>query len=340
MSAIADSTDLEELMNTRIAPVTLAALAVLATAFVIPAAAQNYPVRPIRMIVPFAPGGATDIIARILESKLSKRLGQQIVVDNRTGAAGNIAVEIVSQAQSDGYTLLVGNISTNSINPLLFAKRSKVNALKDLRGVTKLVAIPNFILGSPKLPANTLKEALDYARARPGQLNYQAPLGSYSHLDMLALTAAAGVTMVHLPSKGAGETLPALLRGDIHITESNVASNIGAVRAGQVKAYAVTAEQRLADLPGVPTMTEAGYPGIGSLNWNGIFAPARTSIAVVTKLHAEIIAAMKAIEAEGGFAKRAIPMSLSASPAEFDSYVAAESQRWAKIIRDNNVKID
>jgi len=327
-------------MNTRIAPVTLAALAVLATAFVIPAAAQNYPVRPIRMIVPFAPGGATDIIARILESKLSKRLGQQIVVDNRTGAAGNIAVEIVSQAQSDGYTLLVGNISTNSINPLLFAKRSKVNALKDLRGVTKLVAIPNFILGSPKLPANTLKEALDYARARPGQLNYQAPLGSYSHLDMLALTAAAGVTMVHLPSKGAGETLPALLRGDIHITESNVASNIGAVRAGQVKAYAVTAEQRLADLPGVPTMTEAGYPGIGSLNWNGIFAPARTSIAVVTKLHAEIIAAMKAIEAEGGFAKRAIPMSLSASPAEFDSYVAAESQRWAKIIRDNNVKID
>jgi tripartite-type tricarboxylate transporter receptor subunit TctC len=303
-------------------------------------AAQNYPARPVRLVIPFAPGGATDIIARILEPRLTKRLGQQIVIDNRTGAAGNIAVELVALAQPDGYTLLVGNISTNSINPIIFAKRTRVNALKDLAGVSKLVAIPNFILGSPKLPANTLKEALDYARARPGQLNFQAPLGSYSHLDMLALTAAAGVKMVHLPSKGAGETLPALLRGDIHLTESNVASNIGAVRAGQIKAYAVTAENRLADLPNVPTMAEAGYPGFGSLNWNGIFAPAGTSKVIVAKLHAEIVGAMKELDAEGALAKRAIPVSLSASPAEFDAYVIAESQRWTKIIRDNNVKID
>lgn len=300
----------------------------------------DFPTRPIRMVIPFAPGGATDIIARVLEPRLSKQLGQQIVIDNRTGAAGNIAVELVSQAQPDGYTLLVGNISTNSINPILFAKATKVNALKDLTGVSKLVAIPNFILGSPKLPANTLKEALDYAKARPGQLNFQAPLGSYSHLDMLALTAAAGVKMVHLPSKGAGETLPALLRGDIHFTESNVASNIGAVRAGQIKAYAVTSENRLTDLPNVPTMAEAGYPGIGSLNWNGVFARAGTPKAVVTKLHAAIIAAMQELEAEGGLAKRALPMSLSASPAEFDAYVLSENKRWQKIIRDNNVSIN
>jgi tripartite-type tricarboxylate transporter receptor subunit TctC len=300
----------------------------------------DFPTRPIRMVIPFAPGGATDIIARILEPKLSKRLGQQVVVDNRTGAAGNIAVELVAQAQPDGYTLLVGNISTNSINPILFAKTMKVNALKDLTGVSKLVAIPNFILGSPKLPANTLKEALDYAKTRQGQLNFQAPLGSYSHLDMLALTAAAGVKMVHLPSKGAGETLPAMLRGDIHITVSNVASNIGAVRAGMVKAYAVTAEQRLADLPNVPTMAEAGYPGFGSLNWNGIFAPTRTPKPIVAKLHAEIVAAMKELDAEGMLAKRSIPVSLSATPAEFDAYVASENKRWLKIIRDNNVSID
>lgn len=303
-------------------------------------AKQDYPTRPIRMVIPFAPGGATDIIARILEPKLSKRLGQQVVVDNRTGAAGNIAVELVAQAQPDGYTLLVGNISTNSINPILFAKTMKVNALKDLNGVSKLVAIPNFILGSPKLPANSLKEALDYAKARPGELNFQAPLGSYSHLDMLALTAAAGVKMVHLPSKGAGETLPALLRGDIHFTESNVASNIGAVRAGQIKAYAVTSENRLTDLPNVPTMAEAGYPGIGSLNWNGIFARAGTPKAIVAKLHAEIVIAMKELDAEGMLTKRSIPLSLSESPAEFDAYVASENKRWLKIIRDNNVKID
>jgi tripartite-type tricarboxylate transporter receptor subunit TctC len=303
-------------------------------------AAEAYPVRPVRLLVPFAPGGATDIIARVLEPTLSKKLGQVLVIDNRTGAAGNIAVELVAQAQPDGYTLLVGNISTNSINPLLFAGRSKVNALKDLAPITKLVAIPNFILGSPKMPANTLKEALAYAKARPGQLNFQAPLGSYSHLDMLALTAAAGVKMVHLPSKGAGETLTALLRGDIHITESNVASNIGGVKAGQIKAYAVTAERRLPDLPDVPTMAEAGFPGMGSLNWNGLFAPARTPKAVIAKLHADTVAAMKELDADGTLSKRQLPVSLSASPEEFTAFVKAEASRWEKIIKANNVKID
>lgn len=317
--------------------VALLLLAVTGASF---GAQQDYPSKPIRLVIPFAPGGATDIIARVLEPRLTKRLGQQIVVDNRSGAAGNIAVEIVAQAQPDGYTLLVGNISTNSINPILFAKRMKVNALRDLTGVSKLVAIPNFILGSPKIPSTTLQEALDYAKKRQGELNFQAPLGSYSHLDMLALTAAAGVKMVHLPSKGAGETLPALLRGDIHITESNVASNIGAVKAGQVKAFAVTAQTRLKDLPNVPTMAEAGYPGIGSLNWNGIFAPAKTPKPIVARLHKEIVAAMNELEAEGLLAKRAIPISLSASPEEFNDYVLSESRRWQKIITDNRVQIN
>lgn len=315
-------------------------LALVAGAHAAQPAQQSYPTRPIRMLVPFAPGGATDIIARVLEPNLTRKLGQQIVIDNRTGAAGNIAVELVAQSQPDGYTLLVGNISTNSINPHLFARRMKVDALRDLAPVTKLVAIPNFILGSPKVPATTLKDALAYAKQRPGQLNFQAPLGSYSHLDMLALTAAAGVKMVHLPSKGAGETLPAMLRGDIHITESNVASNIGAVKAGQIRAYAVTAEQRLADLPDVPTMAEAGYPGIGSLNWNGLFAPVRTPRAVVNTLHAATVAAMKELDSEGALSKRQLPVSLSASPEEFKAFVQSEAQRWKKIIADNNVKID
>ena len=319
-------------------------IATLALASASAQAAQKsesiYPARPIRLLVPFAPGGATDIIARVLEPSLTRRLGQQIVVDNRTGAAGNIAVELVAQSQPDGYTLLVGNISTNSINPTLFAKRTRVDALKDLTGVTKLVAIPNFILGSAKLPAQTLKEALAYARARPGQLNYQAPLGSYSHLDMLALTAAAGVQMVHLPSKGAGETLPALLRGDVHITESNVASNIGAVRAGQIKAYAVTSEKRLTELPEVPTLAEAGFPGIGSLNWNGLFAPVRTPRAIVARLHADAVAAMKELDGDGTLAKRQLPVSLSASPDEFNAFVHAEAKRWTKIIQDNGVRLD
>jgi len=303
-------------------------------------AAQNYPLRPIRMVVPFAPGGATDIIARILEPRLSQKLGQQVVVDNRAGAAGNIAVEIVANSAPDGYTLLVGNISTNSINPLLFSKNMSVNALKDLVGVTQLVAIPNFVLGSPKIPANTLKEAMDYAKARNGQLNYGAPLGSYAHLDMLALTARAGANMVHIPTKGAGETLTNLMRGDSHIQISNVASNIGAVRAGQIKAYAVTSDKRLAEMPNLPTMAEAGFGGIGSLNWNGIFAPAKTPRPVVDKLYSAIVAAMKELQAEGILEKRFIPISLSESPAEFDAYVRSEMERWTKIIKNNNVHID
>ncbi len=317
----------------------VSAVAALLCAVSAVAVAQNYPNRPIRMLIPFAPGGATDIIARMIEPKMSRALGQQIVVDNRAGAAGNIAVELTAQAQPDGYTLLVGNISTNSINPILFANRMKVNAIKDLAGVTKLVAIPNFLLGSPKMPV-TLKEAIEYARSRQGQLNFGAPLGSYSHLDMLAFTARAGIKMVHIPTKGAGETLTNLLRGDSHIQISNVASNIGPVRAGQIRAYAVTAEQRLAEMPSVPTMAEAGFPGIGSLNWNGIFTPARTPKPVLARLHATAIAAMKELEAEGVLEKRQTPISLSSSPADFDAYVLSELNRWDGIIKENMVKID
>lgn len=301
---------------------------------------QNYPARPIRVLIPFAPGGATDIIARMIEPKMSRALGQQIVVDNRPGAAGNIAVELTAQAQADGYTLLVGNISTNSINPILFAGRTKVNATKDLTGISKLVAIPSFLLGSPKVPGSTLKEAIDYARSRPGQLNFGAPLGSFAHLDMLAFTARAGIRMVHIPTKGAGETLTNLLRGDSHIQISNVATNIGPVQAGQIKAYAVTSEQRLADMPNIPTMAEAGFAGIGSLNWNGLFAPARTPKPVLAKLHATAVAAMTELETEGVLAKRQTPISVSDSPAEFNAFILSESKRWEKIIKDNQVKID
>lgn len=299
----------------------------------------EFPVRPIRVIIPFAPGGATDIIARMIEPKMSRSLGQQVVVDNRAGAAGNIAVELAAQAQPDGYTLLMGNISTNSINPILFAGRMKVNAVKDLAGVTQLVAIPNFLLGSPKMPA-TLKEAIEFARARPGQLNFGAPLGSYSHLDMLAFTARAGIRMVHLPTKGAGETLTNLLRNDSNIQISNVASNIGPVRAGQIRAYAVTGAKRIAVAPAVPTMAEAGFPGIGSDNWNGLFAPARTPRPVLAKLHSHAVAAMKELQAEGVLEKRQTPMALSASPADFDAYVRSELARWDRIIKDNKVRID
>ncbi len=303
--------------------------------------AQEFPARPIRAVVPFAPGGATDIVIRMLAPRLSERLGgQQIVPDNRAGAAGNIAVELVAAAQPDGYTILIGNISTNSINPILFARTMKANAITGLAGVTLLASIPNVLISSARFPPGTLKEVIAYVKERPGQFNYSAPLGSYSHLDMLALTAAAGIRMVHIPSKGAGETLPLLLRGETHLTNSNVASNIGPIRAGQLKAYAVTSPKRLAELPEVPTLTESGFPGIGSMNWNGMFVPARTPRAIVDKLFAATIAVMKEPEMQEMFARRSVPLALSDSPAAFQAYVVSESRRWEKVIRDNNVRIE
>jgi tripartite-type tricarboxylate transporter receptor subunit TctC len=301
---------------------------------------SEYPVRPIRVLIPYAAGGATDIVARILGPKMYERMGQPIVIDNRPGAAGNLAMEIVAQAQPDGYTLFVGNISTNSINPILFKSKAGIDAGRDLAGITLLASIPNLIIVGPKLPASTLKEAIAYAKGRPGQLNYSAPLGSYSHLDMLAFQRAAGIKLVHLPSKGAGETLGLLMRGETHLTESNVASNLGAIRAGQIKAVATTATKRLSELPDVPTMAEAGFPGIGSLNWNGLFAPRKTPKAVIDKLHSVAVAIMSEPDMQDFMAKRAIPVAVSASPAEFDAYVRSERERWTKVVNDNNVKIE
>ena len=302
-------------------------------------AEQSYPVRPIRMLVPVAPGGATDIIARVLEPTFTRRIGQQIVIDDRSGAAGNIAVELVAQSQPDGYTLLVGNISTNSIDPLLFAGRMKVNALKDL-APHRLVAIPNFILGSPKLPASTLKEALAYTEVAAGPAQLSGTPGfllSSRHAGVdCGGRRAAGASAVE--RRGRNIVCNVARRYSHHRIERRVEYRRRACGADQgVCRYL---EQRLVEMPEVPTMAEAGFPGVGSLNWNGLFAPARTPRTIVNRLHATTIAAMKELDAEGSLTKRALPVSLSAAPEEFATFVAAEAKRWDKIIRENNVKID
>ncbi len=304
-------------------------------------AAQDYPQRPIRLIVPYAPGGATDIVARIVGPNLTELLGQQVVVDNRVGASGNIALELVAKAQPDGYTLLVGNVSTNSINPIAFAHVLKFDPAKELVGVTLLASIPNLLVSGAGFPPNSLSEVIVYAKARPGQLNHGGPIGSYSHLDLLALLNATGMQMLHVPSKGgAGTAVSTLINGEVHLTWMNVATATPQVKAGRFKAYAVTTEQRLPDLPNVPTMAEAGFPGIGSNNWNGIFAPARTPRPVVNKLYAALVQTMQRQDIQELFAKNQVPVAVSKSPEEFDAFVQSEMKRWAKIIRDNNLKLD
>jgi tripartite-type tricarboxylate transporter receptor subunit TctC len=299
-----------------------------------------WPTRPVRLVVPFAPGGGTDIVARLVAPTLGEIVGQSVLVDNRSGAAGNIAVEIVARAQPDGHTVLLNNVSTASVNPTLFAHVLKVRPEQDLTGVTLLAAIPNLLVSGAGFPATTVKELVAHARARPGQMNFSSPLGGYSHLDMLDFAARAGFTAVNVPSKGAGSSAASIIAGEIHFSIVNAASAISFVRQGRMRAYATTAAKRLPELPDVPTLTEAGYPGVGSDNWNGLFLPARTPAPVVDRLFAATLQALQRDAVREGFAKANVPIAVSASPAEFNAFVKKEIARWAKIIKDNNIRVD
>jgi tripartite-type tricarboxylate transporter receptor subunit TctC len=301
-------------------------------------AAKNWPEKTVRLVVPFAPGGANDLIARILGPALYEELGQAFVVDNRAGASGNIGTEIVVGAQPDGHTVLVGNVSTNAINPTGFAGLLKYNAVKDLTGVTMLSTIPNLLVSGASFPPKDFKELVAYARARPEQLNYSNPIGAYSHLDMLRFMSQAGIKMLHVPTKGAGATIAAVLSGEIHFYFTNAATATPHVLGGKMKAYATTANERLSDLKNVPTMAEVGFPDIRGHIWIGFFLPAATPRAVTDKLYASIEKATQRPQTRALFAKARIPLTLSKSPADFQKYVVDETARWAKVIKDYDVK--
>ncbi len=303
-------------------------------------AADAYPNRPLRFIVPFPPGGANDTVARLVGPKLTERLGQQVVVDNRIGGSGALALDLTARAAPDGYTLLVGNNTSNGIVPVLFAHRIRSDPRKDLAGITLMAEIPHVLIAASKLPPNTFRELTDYIRARPGVLNYSAPLGGHPHLDMLALLSATKLNMVHIPSKGAGDTVPLLMRGESQVSNTNVAAVIGLIRSGQLKAYAVTSALRIPELPDIPTFTELGLKEAGSINWVGLFAPARTPRALIDRLHAAIVEILSQSEMKEIYSQRLVPLAVSRSPRDFDTFVHAEIRRWEKVVKDNNVTID
>ena len=303
------------------------------------ASSQEYPSKPVRFVVPFAPGGGNDIVGRIMASVLSEELGQQFVVDNRPGAAGNIGVEIVARAQPDGHTVLVGNVSTNAINPSGFASVLTFDPVKDLTGVTLLASIPNVLVSGAAFPPNNIRELIEYAKARPGQLNYSNPIGAYSHLDMLEFTSKAGMRMVNVPSKGAGSSFASIIGGEIHCSFLNAATVTPQIKGGRMKGFVTTARQRLGELPEVPTMAEAGFPGVGSELWIGLFVPARTPPTIIDKLHSAVAQATQRPAVRDAFTKSGVPMAVSKSPQEFQTFVNGEIKRWARIIKDNNVKL-
>jgi tripartite-type tricarboxylate transporter receptor subunit TctC len=303
-------------------------------------AQQSWPSRPVRVIVPFSLGGATDLVARILGPALAESLGQPFVIENRPGASGNIGVEIVAKAAPDGYTLLTGNISTNAINPSGFAGRLKFDPVKDLVPVTLVASVPTLLVTSPNLPPTSVKELIEYARARPGELNYSNPFGSYSHMDTLDLSSRTGIQVVLIPSKGAGSAITSIINGEVHFSFLTLSSVIPHVKAGRMKALATTSRGRLAELPNVPTMAEAGFPGIGSENWNGLFFPAQTPRPIVNRLFAATIDAIRKKPVQDAFANASMPVSTSKSPEDFQAFVDAEVRRWARIIKEHQVQIE
>jgi tripartite-type tricarboxylate transporter receptor subunit TctC len=306
------------------------------------AAAQDYPTKPVKILVPYGPGGATDIIARILAARLSESLGQSFVVENRQGANGNIALEAAAKSAPDGYTLLVGNVSTNAINETTYAQQLTIRPSRDLVGISKLVEVPHIVVASAALPANSIAELVTLAKKQPGRINYASVgMGSYPHLDMEKFIRAAGLDMVHVPYKGgAGQAIPALVAGEVQLAFFNMASLLPHIRSGRLKALAAIPTQRLQELPNVPTLAEQGYPGIGTNAWQGLFAPAATPKPVVDRLHGAVAATLGRAEQREGLAKQMMTVELSKSPAEFTELVRKETADWAEFLRGARIKID
>jgi tripartite-type tricarboxylate transporter receptor subunit TctC len=315
----------------------------LAAAVALPAAAQgDYPTRPVKIIVPYAPGGATDIIARVVAQRLGETLGQSFVVDNRPGASGNLALEVVGKASADGYTLLVGNVTTNAINENTFEKQLQIKPTRDLTGIAKLVEIPHIVVATASFPAKDLAGLIAIAKKDPGKINYaSAGIGSYPHLDMEVFQRVAAVKMTHIPYKGgAGQMLPALLSGEAPVAFINLSSALPQVRAGKLKALATTAKQRLPELPGVATMAEQGYSTVGTNAWQGMFAPAATPKPIIDKLHRAVMAALTKPDQKESLAKQMMTVEVSKSPQDFNDLVRRETRGWGDFLREADIRIE
>lgn len=304
--------------------------------------AADYPSRTVKILVPYAPGGVTDIIARHLAPKLQEALGQAFVVENRPGASGNIALEQAAKAPPDGYTLFLGNVSTNAINESTFAHTLQIRPSRDLVGVSRLVETPHVVVANAAFAPNTIAEMIEWAKRNPGKLNYaSAGIGSYPHLDMVKFAKAAGIQVTHIPYKGgAGQMVPALISGEVQVAFINLASTGEQIKAGRLKALAASTPVRHPQLPNVATMAEQGFAGIGTNAWQGLFAPAATPKVIVEKLHATIAAILSRPDVKEMLANQLMIASVSASPQEFTEQVRAETLSWGEFVRDNQIRIE
>src|SRR5438874_2131009 len=301
----------------------------------------NCPNKPIKMIVPFAPGGASDFVARIISPKLGEALGTSIVIENKPGASGNIGMDAAAKAAADGYTIYLGNIGTIAINPAVFRDLS-VNPQKDFIPVTIVADVPSILVANPSVPANTVGELVALAKAKPGALNFASPGSStLNRLEMEQFMKLAGVKIVHIPYKGgAGPAVTGMLGGETQVMFVTLSSAISFVQAGRLKPLGISTTKRIEALPQVPTMAEAGYPDMVSSSWQGVFVPAGTARPIVEKIHAALLATMDSPDIKQRFAGGGVDVVISKTPEDFASYVAAETARWGKIAKESGATID
>ena len=314
---------------------------------------QTYPNKPVRMIVPFAPGGASDFVGRILQPRLSELLGTQIVVENRPGASGNIGMDAATcrtstsslrpaaKASPDGYTIYLGNVGTVALNPAVFTKLSVVPT-RDFIAITQVVDVPGVLVIHPDVKANSVKDLVAIAKAYPGKLNYASPgSGSQNRLETEVFRkVAGGLDMVHVPYKGgAGPAVAGLAGGETHMMFVTASSAMTFVKNGRIKLLAVTSGKRLAAFPDTPTMAEAGYPELTSGSWQGVFVPAGTPKEVVDKLYGAVIETMKSPEVVQRLATGGVDV-VTSKPGEFSKFVQSETERWGKAVREAGATAD
>jgi tripartite-type tricarboxylate transporter receptor subunit TctC len=303
------------------------------------ATAQPYPNRPIRAVVPLAPGGGTDTVGRLVAAKLSESLGQQIVVDNRGGGGGVVGTDLVAKATPDGYTILVGSITTNAVNPVLY-KKLPYDHIRDFAPISLIGTVPNALVVHTSVPAKSMKEFIAHAKANPGKVNYgSSGLGSAPHLSMELIRSMTGVAMTHVPYKGAGAAVADVLGGQIQALCSSLAGLLPHIKSGRVRALGVTTTKRNLQLPDVPTIAESGLPGYEVTIWYALFAPGATPKPILARLNAETVKALSTAELKERLTLQGLDVTSSTTD-ELTALVKSETAKWAKVTKESGVQLE